>query len=255
MAYKRFPDPKTGGFFSIMTVDDFEFQNPVEETKKMFIEHSVNFERNILLLKRPPFPMHYFDRLLYKRAEEKWLEEYNKISSTKIPDALRALLESSSKKEQEKLLKGFSLTTNELMAFIFFAWENSGFTYSKYHSEHLHTGADKGKLPILIHKDEEDGEITSIGKTELKDGQMRQIIEQRSVKVSKFLDKKQIWHCFFLTYNSIGGTETGRKPHIHYISNYWGLKRDYVLTQLQSKNYKLPSLPHIDYHTYRNSRK
>jgi hypothetical protein len=255
MAYRRFPDPKAGGFFSIMTVEDFEFQNPVEETKKMFIEHSVNFERNILLLKRPPFPMHLFDKLLYRRAEEKWLEEYNKISSTKIPDSLLKLLESSSKREQEKLLKGISLTTDELMSFIFFAWEKFGFTYSKYHSEHLHKGAHKEKLPILIHKDEKDGGITHFGKTELKDGQMRQIIEQRSVKVSKFLDRKETWHCFFLTYNSIGGDEIGSKPHIHYISNYWGLTRDYVLAQLQSKNYKLPSLPHIDYHTHRNPRK
>lgn len=255
MTYERIPDPKTGGFFSILTVEDFEFKNPVEETRKTFIEHSVNLERNILLLKKTPLPLHYFDDILYKNAEKEWLNEYNKISLTKIPNELISLLETTSKKEQIHLLKGLSLSIDELIAFFFYSWEKFGFKYSKYHSEHLHTGAEKSKLPFLIHRDEKDGGITHFGKTTLKDGQMRQIIEQRSVKVSKFLDKVNEWHCFFLTYNSIGGSENGHKPHIHYISNKWGLTREYVLNQLQSKNYKLPTVPHIDYHTSRNPRK
>jgi hypothetical protein len=251
MSYTRIPDPETGGFFTVMEVEDFEYANPIEQTHKMFLEHSINFEKDFFILKKPPFPINHLDDFLLKRAEEKWLEEYKEITSSGVHENLLKLLDCDSKKEQIKLLKGLSFTSEELMNFIFCAWEKYNYSYSKYHSEHSHTGLDESQLPTLIHK-KSDSEIISVGKTNLSDGQMKQLIEQRSVKVSKFLDKGDKWHCLFLTYKSLGGDETGGQPHLHYISNYWGLTREYVVQQLCSKNYKLPSLPHIDFYTHRN---
>lgn len=247
MANERIADHKNGGFFTIMTVDDFEYVNPIEKTKELFIEHNINFDKSILLIKKPSFPIKLVDNLLIKRAEEEWNKEYCRINSIKIPKVLIELLNSNSKQQQENLLKGLSLNSDVLLSFIFYSWENMGFTYSMYRSEHLHHGAKKSSLPRLIYKDEKDGSITHYGETNLREGQMKQIIEQRSVKISKFIDNNEKWHCFFLTYNSLGGHESGNKPHIHYISNFWGLSREYVLTQLKSKKYQLPNCLHIDY--------
>lgn len=93
----------------------------------------------------------------------------------------------------------------------------------------------------------EDGEIQKFGKTELTDGQLKQALEQRSVKIAKILEKDGEWHCFFITYNSIRGKENWRnsKPHFHYISNYFGISKKAVVEQIKSKKYKLGNLPHI----------
>ena len=81
-------------------------------------------------------------------------------------------------------------------------------------------------------------------------------VEHRKVIVSKFLDKGDIWHCFFLTFKSLDGKENYHdgQPHLHYISSAWNIPRQEVKEQLTSKKYSLPSLPHIDFHTHRNPR-
>ncbi len=100
-------------------------------------------------------------------------------------------------------------------------------------------------MPIFAHH-LENNEVKIIGNTTLTKGQIKSAINQRHAVVAKFLDKGDKWHCFFQTYRSIRGMETGEYPHLHYISHAWGLSREHVLRQLRSKNYKLPSsLPHI----------
>lgn len=53
---------------------------------------------------------------------------------------------------------------------------------------------------------------------------------------------------------SIIGKESYKngQPHLHYISDKWNIKRKNIIEQLNSREYKLPSLPHIDFHTHRN---
>jgi hypothetical protein len=194
-------------------------------------------------------------RVSLKEGIKAWQEEFQNIKSQKLNDNIFKILESTSKKEQIKLLKGLSFSSDEFMAFVFRAWEDYGFTYSVYTSHHNHNGLDNKQMPGMVYK-EEDGSITSIGHTKLTEGQLKQAIDHRTVIVSKFLDKGALWHCFFLTFKSIKGEENYKngQPHLHYISHAWDLSREYVLSQLKSKDYKLPSLPHIDFHTYRNPR-
>jgi hypothetical protein len=79
--------------------------------------------------------------------------------------------------------------------------------------------------------------------------QLKQVVEHRHVAVAKFLDIGKQWHCFFLTFRSLRGEENhdGGTPHMHYISDKWGISRSSVVKQLTSKKYKLPSLPHVEY--------
>jgi hypothetical protein len=73
------------------------------------------------------------------------------------------------------------------------------------------------------------------------------VVEHRKVIISKFLDNKTAWHCFFLTFKSIRREESWQdgQPHFHYISDKFGISRENVIVQLKSKDYNLGTLPHI----------
>jgi len=258
-------DTQKNGYYSMIEVGNFEYVNPIQKMSEVIIGSMTQIAKNHLMFAKennllPSIegvanPNAIIERVALKNGIKMWGEEFQKIMSQTLPENIFNILECKSKKGQINLLKGLSLTSEELMLFIFKAWENYGFTYSTYVSHHSHQGLDEKQMPKFAYKENND-QIISIGKTELTDGQIKQAIDHRRVIVSKFLDKGLIWHCFFQTYKSLKGEEAYKngQPHLHYISHAWGLSRSYVLEQLQSKNYKLPSLPHIDFHTYRNPR-
>jgi gas vesicle protein len=259
-------DLKGNGYYNIIRVGDFEYVNPIKKMSEVIIQSIAQLANNQLMFAKennllPNINAASNADAIIKKASIKegvkaWQEEFQNIKSQKLPDNILNILNSASKKEQMKILKGISLTSEELMLFIFKAWEDYGFTYSSYSSDHSPNGLDNMKMPNFAYK-EENGDITSIGETNLTHGQIKQAIDHRTVIVSKFLDKGPLWHCFFQTYKSLKGEENYKdgQPHLHFISHTWGLSREYVLQQLRSKNYKLSSLPHIDFHTYRNPRK
>ena len=255
MEHLKVNDPNSNGFYSVMKVGDFEYANPIEKMSEVIIDVSIAMQKNhlSLVMRNNPLPPEgvkdpeaIIAKVLRKNAIKFWEEHYKSLMEKVVPENLFNILESSSKKEQIQLLKGVSLTGNELTSFIFKAWQKFGFTYSTYYSEHSHNGLDETKMPAFAYK-EDNSNIVSIGSTSLTDGQIKQAIDTRKVIVSKFLDKGENWHCFFLSFRSLKGQENwnGGQPHLHYISHKWGLTRSYVLEQLRSKDYKLPSLPHI----------
>lgn len=221
----------------------------------MYISSVMSLERDMLRINDFSAPENILEKILFKRALKDWNEEYRKYKAIDLPINLLNLLKTDKKKEQIRLLQGLSLTSQELIAFIFKAYEDYGYLYSQYSASHHHKGLDESVLPEAIYIDKTN-KVHSVGKTILTEGQLRQVIEHRKVIVSKFLDKDSKWHCFFLTYKSLGGKEQYKdgKPHLHYISNAWNIPRNEVKEQLTNKKHHLPSLPHIDFHTHRNPR-
>jgi hypothetical protein len=132
------------------------------------------------------------------------------------------------------------------MALIYRAWEEFGYTYSVYTAEHYPAGHDVRKMPRMANI-EDDQEVQIIGDTSLSTGQIRSVIKQRTVTIAKVLDKGEIWHCFYCTYKSVNGQETGNMPHIHYISSGWGMSREKVIAEFKKGKYSLPSTPHIPF--------
>jgi hypothetical protein len=243
--------------WTITKVGDFEYVNPIEKLQQIVIAASMDMDRShlSLLLKSKPFltdgidnPNAIIEKVIFKNAISLWTKEFKKLISQRVPDKLLGLLENTTKREQIKLLKGLEINGDELMAFIFKAWQDHGFVYSTYLSEHNHSGLVDNKMPIIGYK-KEDGTIVKVGSTSLTDGQIKQAIDYKKTIVSKFLDRGEIWHCFFLSFKSLKGQESWNdgQPHWHYISSAWGLSREYVLEQLKSKEYKLPSMPHIGF--------
>ena len=185
-------------------------------------------------------------------------EFINSFRAVELPQQLLDLLKAKKKSEQQKLLKNLVLNPDILMGFLLKAGDN-GYTLSQYSSEFQPSDIDKEKMPYAYMLNE-NGEIQKFGKTELTDGQLKQALEQRSVKIAKIIEKDGEWHCFFITFNSIGGKENWRdgQPHFHYISNFFGIKKEDVIEQIKSKKYKLGNLPHItltDYGVQPNQKK
>lgn len=181
---------------------------------------------------------------LVKVAEscKQFIDKFRKVQ---IPSELTKLLETTKKREQKKLLNGLRMNPDILMSFLLMAGDK-GFKLSQYQSEHQTKAVDLKKMPMAYRK-KADGTIEKFGKTELTDGQLKQALEQRSVKVAKILEKDNEWHCFFLTFNSIGGKENWQngQPHLHYISDLFGIEKKDVIEQIKSKKYNLGNLPHI----------
>lgn len=252
MKFRQIKDSAGNGHYSLFEIEDFEFVDPVRQISSMFINSQILFEKDFLRMSGFPVDNPIGYQVLKKRAIEEWKQKYQAIKSVKFPKALISILTIDNKKDQIKVLKGLSIDSEQLLAFLITAGENFGYLYSQYRGEHLPRGLAEKKLPT-VGELQEDGKVVSIGTTDMTAGQIKQSIEQRHVAVSRFLDKGNQWHCFFLTYKSLGGKENykGGQPHLHYISNTWGLTRNFVVAQLKSKNYQLPSLPHIDFETKR----
>ena len=257
MKHIKIYDDKANSFYSIKEVGDFEYVNPIEKMIEVTRNISIINDRNLLSLLPKDniyskLNIHtqekVIDKVLEKNALKLWEDYLKRIMSEVLPSKLFDILESHDKKEQKKILKGISFTIDGLMWFIIQAFENYGFTFSQYLSRHYPNNFDVSQLPNFAIKNK-DNHIKTIGDTTLTEGQIKSAIEQKHAVVAKFLDKGNIWHCFFQTYKSVNGDEVNQRPHLHYISHAWGLSREEVLFQLRSKNYKLPSTPHIDFRT------
>lgn len=216
--------------------------------------HFSPFFRGKLLLKFifdfPDLISNSFKELFSNLICVRFWKKYKEIKKTKIPNSLKQLFNANKKKDQVKLLKGFSITSDILIAFLFYAWEEKGYSFSQYKGEHERKGLDKSELPNIIHV--KGDKVERVGDSELTDGQLKQAIQQRTVVIAKFIDKGDDWHCLFATYNSLKGEENWQngQPHFHYISSKFGIPRDKVIESLKSRHYKLGSLPHINLTNY-----
>lgn len=243
---QRIYDEDGKGYYTMFVGTDFEYSNPIDFYSESFMRPRISLERDLLLSKKPPFPIHLLDDFLRRRALVEWNKKHQEILATEVPENFISLLQAESKGEQVKLLNGSSLTPDQLIAFIFRAWTDFGFSFSQYSVEHHHKGLDESALPKVIHIRED--KVESIGDTSMSSGQLKQVIEQRKVIVSKFFDNGSNWHCFFTTFRSLRGEENWNdgQPHFHYISDKFGISREDTVNELKSKDYKLGNLPHIE---------
>lgn len=253
MANNIIPNENGKGFTFAFTYDDVEYTDPIKYFSERSIEYKATVLEKMLELKMPDGDKDIRKKVALKNAAEIWDEHYNKIMATEVPEVLFALLKSTSKGEQIKLLKGLQLTPENLTAFIFRAFAEHGCTYSQYHCQQYPKGTTKGSLPRLATLNRETGEVTKIGETTLTDGQIKQVIEQRKVVSVKFLDKGSEWHCFFITYRSIGGEESWRdgQPHYHYISDKFLIPRNEAVKQFKGDKYPTTNV-HIELLNYGN---
>lgn len=252
MNTKKIFDENGQGFTRIFSTDKVEKVNPVEYYKTYELEKRTISLRDLLNAKNPFLTSLLEDDFFIKNAEETLVGYFDQFENTKVHNNFLELLKTTRKKDQVKLLRGMTLNPDQLMSLIFKSYNDFGFIYSKYLFENLPNGLEGKKLPKLFHI-KDDGTIEKVGETELSDGQLKNVIEQRKVIVSHFFEQGDIWHCFFLTYSSIAGkgNHNSGQPHFHYLSSRFEISKEDFIESMRTGNYKSTNI-HFDLLEYGN---
>ena len=148
--------------------------------------------------------------------------------------------ENLSNKDRNKLLKNITLNPLDIMWLNKEAQEMS-YLMDIYHEEKYPEKFDEKKHPLLIQK-QKDGTIKKMGSTDMTEGEMRALLEERKVIQARIYHKESTWHCFYFTYKGLAGKEVGligSKPHCHYLSDKSGITWDELVRRI--KNCDMPS--------------
>ena len=252
MNTKKIFDENGQGFTRIFSTERIEKVNPVEYYKTFELEKRKIALRDLLNAKNPFLTSLLDDDFFIKNAENTLVGFFEQFDKVEVHKNFLELLNTERKKDQVRLLKGMTINPDQLMSLIFKSYNDYGFVYSKYCFENLPMNLQEKKLPKLFHVND-DGTIKKVGETDLTDGQLKNIIEQRKVIVSHFFEKDEIWHGFFLTYNSIAGKENHNngQPHFHYISSGFEIAKEDFITSMENGKY-LSSNIHFDLLEYGN---
>lgn len=250
----KIADPDGDGFYRIFWDDKVEMVNPVEYYEHVELEKRATIYKDYLAMKDPNLYKNLSSDFYIKFAKEEIEKErfWEVKEQTEIPDNLLKLLETTKKREQISLLKGVSINPDQLIALIFKSFKEYHYLYSRYRFENPPKDLTDKKKPKIADISK-DGVIKTIGETDLTNGQIKKLINERKVIIAHFLDKGGDWHCFFITYNSIDGKENYKdgQPHFHYISSAFGITRMDFIKSMENGNYKSTSI-HIDLLEYGN---
>lgn len=156
-----------------------------------------------------------------KKMSFETLEKYTKIP---CPEFLTKIINKKKKKEQEELLKGQSITSENLICWFLYAGRNKGL-FSEYSYEETDKDLE-GRMPLII--DARDSEhIVKVGKTVLSDAALKHLVVNQHKVIAQFVDFEDgRWFCFYRTFKGMSGRESGNQgQHMHFISNAYGIDR------------------------------
>jgi len=226
---------------------DVEFVNP----QNYYYELFVKVKLGEICESSPELLINHSDSLV-NAVQREWIKFRQEIQATSVPKAFLDLLRSTSKDEQIRLLRSQTLTVEQLIALSFKAGDE-GFTYSQYLRRSWPKNIKKEQLPKLAYQ-LQDGNVRVFGDTSLKNGEVKQTMNQRKAITSFFFDRGNEWHCIFGTYRSIYQGEKSHKggqAHFHYLSDKFGVSRELVLERFSEGNYTTSPV-HIDLLDYGN---
>ena len=146
--------------------------------------------------------------------------------------------------EQEKILRDIMINGADILWFNKKAQE-LGYKLDIYHIETIPSIYENKQKPMLF-MEHKDGAVEKMGETNMSDGQLKAILDQRKVIQARIYHKDSIWHCFYYTFKSLNGQEPGdlgSKPHYHYLSNKFGMCIEYILERIKQNS--APSGVHI----------
>lgn len=215
------------------------------DAKETFIKFHAKSLYSVLEYSNKNNP-HYDNPIsIYLKAIELAEERINKTASLDLPKEIKQLFQNElSKKEQISLLKGVTISIEQLGTIFLYANDN-GYKFSQYRF------ADKPKkykgsdLPSFIHL-KDDGTIEHYGETSLTDGQMKEIVLVSGYVLARILNNGKHWHCFYQNKKGLQGKEHGKfgsQSHIHYISDSFGISLDDAI-----KGFKSGICPHSKVH-------
>lgn len=148
------------------------------------------------------------------------------------------------KSEQKKILRDITINGADILWFNKKAQE-LGYKLDIYHLETIPSICENKQKPVLF-MEHKDGAVEKMGETNMSDGQLKAILDQRKVIQARIYHKDSIWHCFYYTFRGLNGQEPGdfgAKPHYHYLSNKFGMSIEDLLERIKLNN--VPSGVHI----------
>ena len=172
-------------------------------------------------------PQSWYNQVL-NEANIKAEEKMKALNSVVLPQQLNILLVNKLfKKEQIKLLKSMSLSVDQFGG-LFVQAGSLGYKFSNYRFKGIPKEYREKDLPTYIYL-RDDGNLDTYGLTSLSEGQLKDLVIRSKFIVARILDDGKNWHCFYQTRSGILGKERGAlgsQPHIHYISDSFGVSRD-----------------------------
>ena len=199
--------------------------------------NSANLFQDLPKIKCPiPIPDDMVRKFMLQQTDEMISEML--ANSSPNPAIHQLLIDNTlSQKDQNKLLKGVVLIPSDIL------WLNKeaqdeGYLLDVYHEEKYPEKFNEKKPPVLFHQ-KKDGTIEKIGTSDMTEGEMRALLEQRKVIQARIYHKDNIWHCFYFTFKGLSGLESGlmgSKPHYHYLSDKSGLAWDDLLKRIRECN-------------------
>lgn len=168
-------------------------------------------------------------------AEEIAENKIKELKEMALPSQIYEILERNLyKREQIKRLKNITISPLQLGAIIIQAGMR-GYKLSNYCFKGKPKKFTEDELPSFIFL-KDDGNLDTYGSTSLTDGQLREYVANSKFILARLLDYGEHWHCFYQTKRGIQGKEGGNwgsKPHIHYISDSFGVSREDFIKALK----------------------
>lgn len=238
------------GFYLAFSDDKVERVNPIEYYVNCELEKRSKIYREIFKIKEPDLFSKLDDSFFQKEAMKSMQGFVEKFEEANLHPNFLELLGTTRKKNQISLLKGMSLCPESLMLLIMKSYRDYGFLYSKYRFERDPKNIEGKQKPKLARLNK-DNTIEKIGFTNLTDGELKNVINQRKVIIAYFFEKDDFWHCFLGTYDSFQGKESWKsgQAHLHYISSSFGMSKEDLLKSLKEGKYKSTPV-HVDLLNY-----
>src|SRR5687767_8476242 len=118
MEYREIVNKHTGEKLIGFVDEDFEQADPIRYYKDAYIIQNMILRGIPIAELQQQIPITNHGKQIFKAALNSWSQRAKEISATNIPEILLQLLDKTIKRDQEKLLRGFALTPEILIAFI-----------------------------------------------------------------------------------------------------------------------------------------
>ena len=149
------------------------------------------------------------------------------------PRFLLDLFCSKEKIQQERLLRGKSITSDDLLCWLLQGGRLGGL-YSEYTYDAGVPEELKGRSPILIDASDTHN-IKTVGSTDLSTAALLHLVRHQTKIVAQLLDFNDgRWYCFYRTHRGLAGRESGNQgQHVHFISSAYGITREALVSDFK----------------------
>jgi hypothetical protein len=129
--------------------------------------------------------------LAVKKHLNSWEKHYKEIMAVKFPNSFFNFSDCGNKKRQELFLSNETYDFLKMQAIFYRAWLDYNYTFSCYRYEKRPKIFDDAKFPDLYYL-QSDNTFDIIGNSNLREGQLKGVLEQRNIVIAKFLDNGNI---------------------------------------------------------------